>query len=146
MPKRTRYLVFAGFLVGVPLTTLPERGAGAADECISAPNHQRSASGHWYHRVDRANHRKCWYIGSAEHRGRSVIAKPHRVRVTSTTATAAAEPPAAARPVEPPSVPIRPAVLAAENAGAIEQPAPPTVRNDIFSARWPDLMEANGRV
>src|SRR5262245_38817003 len=34
-----------------------------ADDCLAAPNFQAGQSGHWYYRIDRANHRKCWYLG-----------------------------------------------------------------------------------
>src|SRR5262249_7989645 len=32
----------------------------AADTCLTQPN-TRAEGGHWYYRVDRATHRRCWY-------------------------------------------------------------------------------------
>jgi hypothetical protein len=150
MSQQTKYLVFAGVLAGVPLAMLPDRGASAADECLSAPNHQLSTTGHWNYRIDRTNHRKCWYVKSAGRKVRSVAAKPHRVRVTQPTPEAAAEPPAIAWRVEQPVVPIRSAVLAVQGAQHTDPPIDqqtvrPKIRNDIISARWPDPVQANGR-
>jgi len=47
-----------------PRTALPDGDAGAAEQCLSAPNHQPSDRGHWYYRIDRTNHRNCWYVRS----------------------------------------------------------------------------------
>jgi hypothetical protein len=33
----------------------------AAGTCIEGPNLKAGQGGHWYYRVDRVNHRKCWY-------------------------------------------------------------------------------------
>lgn len=37
--------------------------AGAAEECLSAPNAAPPAGQHWWYRTDRASKRKCWYLG-----------------------------------------------------------------------------------
>jgi len=149
MSKQTKYLVFAGLLAAVPLTALPGLAEGPAGECHSAPNRQSSAGGHWYYRLDRTNHRKCWYVGPAG-KARSVTRKsgPHRVRVTHRTSRAVAEP-AAAWDAEQPVLPTGAAVLVAENAdgtgsAASQQIAQPKNRNVIISARWPDPVTANG--
>jgi len=149
MSKQTKYLVFAGLLAAVPLTALPGLAEGPAGECHSAPNRQSSEGGHWYYRLDRTNHRKCWYVGPAG-KARSVTRKsgPHRVRVTHRTSRAVAEP-AAAWDAEQPVLPTGAAVLVAENAdgtgsAASQQIAQPKNRNVIISARWPDPVTANG--
>jgi hypothetical protein len=36
-------------------------GGAAAADCAGQPNLQE-ADGHWYYRIDRLNHRKCWYL------------------------------------------------------------------------------------
>jgi hypothetical protein len=33
----------------------------AAGTCLEGPNLKAGQGGHWYYRVDRVNHRKCWY-------------------------------------------------------------------------------------
>jgi hypothetical protein len=35
--------------------------AFAADACLSRPDLRAEQGGHWYYRVDRVNHRRCWY-------------------------------------------------------------------------------------
>ena len=37
----------------------------AAGTCIEGPNLNAGQGGHWYYRVDRINHRKCWYVMEA---------------------------------------------------------------------------------
>lgn len=153
MVKRTKYLVLAGVLAGLPVT-LPA-DAGVADECRSAPNHRPSEIGHWRYRVNPTSHRKCWYLKSSGGNLRSA-ARPHRVRVTR---RAASEPPAAtealavaeARRLDAPVIATRSAMLAANDALGIDaatarQPARPGVRNGIIAARWPEPVNAERRV
>jgi hypothetical protein len=53
--------VVSASLLGT-LTVLGLNGAVlAAGTCIVGPK----AGGHWYYRVDRVNHRKCWYVTEA---------------------------------------------------------------------------------
>jgi hypothetical protein len=149
MPKQTRYLVFAGLLAAVPLPTLPGQAARPTGECRTTPNHRSSEGGHWYYRVDRTNHRKCWYVRPAG-KVRSVTSKPglHRVPVTQLTLKVVAEP-TAARGAEQPVLPIRAAALVADDAQGVatrQQIAQPKVQNVIISARWPDPVEANGDI
>lgn len=37
--------------------------ARAAAECLAAPNATSPRGSHWYYHLDRANRRKCWYLG-----------------------------------------------------------------------------------
>jgi hypothetical protein len=37
----------------------------AAGTCIEGPNLNAGQGRHWYYRVDRINHRKCWYVVEA---------------------------------------------------------------------------------
>jgi hypothetical protein len=51
--------------------------AGAADDCLSEPNRETSAGGHWHYRSDRQSHRKCWYLADEAHKTDQVpSAKP----------------------------------------------------------------------
>ena len=36
--------------------------AGAADDCLAAPNRTSPAGTHWYYRIDRNSGRHCWYL------------------------------------------------------------------------------------
>jgi hypothetical protein len=114
MPKRTKYLVFASLLLGMPSTTLPARAAPAADECLSAPNHQPSEGSHWYYHVDRTSNRKCWYLRPAGEEVRSIAPKPEPRHVPVTQ-------PGAARHVEQPATPILAAAPVVGNAQGIDQ-------------------------
>jgi hypothetical protein len=51
--------VSAAFVVGI----LPSGSAQAVEECVEAPNSAPPQGSHWYYRTDRANQRKCWYLG-----------------------------------------------------------------------------------
>jgi len=83
---------------------------------------------------------------------RSVTLKPgpHRVRVTQPTLKALAEP-AAVGGADQPVLPIRAAVLVADNAQGVgqatrQQIAQPKVQDVIIAARWPDPVEASGDI
>lgn len=41
-----------------------------AEDCLAGPNAQAPQGSHWYYRLDRATHRKCWYVG-AQHAQRA---------------------------------------------------------------------------
>jgi hypothetical protein len=40
--------------------------AALGDTCLTEPNRENAQGGHWYYRVDRVNHRKCWYVRKLE--------------------------------------------------------------------------------
>jgi hypothetical protein len=41
--------------------TLHGGPAAAGETCVRAPNRHADSGGHWYYRVDRVHHRRCWY-------------------------------------------------------------------------------------
>jgi len=47
----------------------------AADTCLTQPN-LRADGGHWYYRVDRPTHRKCWYQQTRRTEARSTTSSP----------------------------------------------------------------------
>jgi hypothetical protein len=51
-------LLISGVGVAAPPTT------ARADDCLTAPNSPAPPGSHWYHYVDRATQRKCWYVRS----------------------------------------------------------------------------------
>jgi len=150
MAKRTNYLVFVSLLAGVPLTTLQVRAAPAADECLSAPNHQPSEGSHWYYRTDRTRNRQCWYQRQAGEEVRSVTPKPEsqRMPVAQPPAKAAAEQLATARQVERAAAPLLAPAPVAENAQGIDQATDrqivqPHVQDVVVSAPWRNPAKAN---
>jgi hypothetical protein len=79
MPSRTAKIVSAvvvSFLAGVAFTSLSHSPAGAADECLSAPNDQAPQGSHWYYRVDRATNRQCWYLRDQAEKASQQAAQP----------------------------------------------------------------------
>jgi len=47
-----------------------------AEDCLAGPNAQAPQGSHWYYRLDRATHRKCWYVGTQR-------ARTHRAAATA---------------------------------------------------------------
>jgi hypothetical protein len=92
--------------------------AARGEDCLAGPNAPAPPGSHWYYRVDRAAHRKCWYLGAQR-------AKRHRA--------ASARPSAAAAPVAAPSAGASPPVEspAPAQAGALTPDA-------AFGSRWPE--------
>jgi hypothetical protein len=60
VPAISAGLLVAAFVVSTNGT------APAAEACITKPDLQADARGHWYYRVDRVNHRRCWYLQRSE--------------------------------------------------------------------------------
>src|SRR5262249_57585971 len=65
MSGRRSGAVSGGVLVGA--------SAGAseiarAEDCLAGPNGASPPGRHWYYRIDRASHRKCWYLGELNKR------------------------------------------------------------------------------
>jgi hypothetical protein len=90
MQKRFALSVLAA-LFAIPLTGLH----AASDECLAGPNRSPPEGMHWYYRVDRETHRKCWYLGEQGTKVRHATrAKPDRVAKarTETVETTAARP------------------------------------------------------
>jgi hypothetical protein len=65
--------------------------AAGADTCLEKPNLQATEGGHWYYRVDRPTHRKCWYqAGSGT---RVVSAAPRQVPQQAKPSPSSSQPP-----------------------------------------------------
>jgi hypothetical protein len=98
--------ILAAALAGAGLMSAGYAPAGAADDCLSEPNHETSAGGHWYYRSDRQSHRKCWYLADETHKTDQVpsakpelAAKKNSHSISQSNADAHAEVPA-----EPPAL------------------------------------------
>jgi hypothetical protein len=93
-------------------------GAAPAQECLAGPKGQAPQGSHWFYRLDRATHRKCWYLGAQG-------ARRHRVALARAVPAARAAPrsdaaPAVASPAAAPQASVRAVVAEA-----------------AFGARWP---------
>jgi hypothetical protein len=76
MPDWTTTLTSTGFATVIAATVLMPVGcapASAAADCLSGPNHAAPGGSHWRYRVDRQNHRKCWYLADAAGRSEQAV-------------------------------------------------------------------------
>jgi hypothetical protein len=98
------------------------------DECITRPGSAAPPGGHWFFRVNRSDHRHCWYVG------------PEGAKVR-----------ASVRPAEPPTPPglTSPVPVPTErpdNAKTAEIDRGKTETPGDFATRWPDLQGSYGSV
>jgi|HubBroStandDraft_6_1064221.scaffolds.fasta_scaffold570405_1 hypothetical protein len=125
LPKRIVPIVraaLAGLFAVVALAAPWGGAARAADGCINQPSLQAPQGSHWYYRVDRAAHRKCWYLGSQGLRLHRVVSvEPRAARKPVSHATASAEKPRK-RPI---------AETSAAAAGKSTHPG------EVLSTLWP---------
>jgi hypothetical protein len=71
-------------IAGASFVTMHLGDAGAAAECLAAPNKGAPAGQHWFYRIDRATQHHCWYLGD-EGKTVSRAAKPTSERRTTLT-------------------------------------------------------------
>ena len=149
--------LFASILAAGPLTTISLGAAGAADDCLSAPNAEAPDGSHWYYRIDRATKRHCWYVretGEKLSQTRAPSSRSAKIDTQQTEpvsqrsiADAHAELPAQPRfqqPIrnDPPVLPDA-AVQEANAAAAVpEQQAEPSV----VGSRWPEPTAVTSRI
>jgi hypothetical protein len=117
------WAIFAGVLASLPLWTVFDGAARAADDCLAEPNGQTPQGKHWYYRIERSTGRHCWYLRGEDEAARAAAPEP-----TTSTKT----PSRNADMLAPRSIadaraewPARPA--AAQNGAAVTAPrvAPP---------------------
>jgi len=102
-----------------------------AEDCLAGPNAQAPQGSHWYYRLDRATHRKCWYVGTQRartHRAAATAeerrsAAPVRAEVADGDVPAAAD--AAPQPAFAPRLPAGAATASADAAPAESAPPAP---------------------
>jgi hypothetical protein len=111
--RGTAPLILALLVVASAGAATPAQGEG----CLAGPNAPSPQGSHWFYRIDRATHRKCWYLGDA---------KRQRASTQTNTRRRAAPPPEEAE-----EEPAPPAVVAREAA-----PDPGV------ATRWPEAAPA----
>jgi len=104
----------APVILAILLAATGAGGAAGAEDCLDGPNAPSPQGSHWFYHLDRATHRKCWYLGEAKRR------RPASARAVA--ASEAAAPPEAA-----------PTLVPSAQAPA-DEPAP----NSTFGTRRPD--------
>jgi hypothetical protein len=111
-------------LAAISLTVRSSLAQGAADECISKPGSAAHPGSHWYFRVNRSDHRHCWYVG------------PEGAKVRTSV-----------RRAEPPMPPERISPVATERPAktkAAEIDVSKTGTPVDFATRWPDVQGSYG--
>jgi hypothetical protein len=98
-----------------------------AEDCLAGPNAQAPQGSHWYYRLDRATHRKCWYVGAQRARTQRAAATAER--------RSAAPVPAEVADDDVPTAAAPPAVAAPQPAfGTLAPAGAPTARADAAPA------------
>jgi hypothetical protein len=62
--SRSISISFASMLLVTAFVGVPENAARAAD-CAAAPGSSAPQGSHWYYRLDRTTHDKCWHLGES---------------------------------------------------------------------------------
>jgi hypothetical protein len=159
MPRQLGLIVpaIASLFLLFVVTMLPAGPARAEERCIGAPNSSPPEGRHWYYNVDRANGRKCWYLGPQGQKIRQVApqaaarARPPAKSLAPVTAEAAADnvmPPA--RVEQPPTQVEQVPAQIEEPPAQVEQPPTPAwpavaagdpTQAGAFTLRWVDAPD-----
>jgi hypothetical protein len=85
--------------VGIGAPTAPAR----ADDCLAAPQSAAPNGSHWYYHTDRANQRKCWFLGPPGQAGKlgHTAAKPTSAATAETASADTLTPTSSATTQEP---------------------------------------------
>jgi hypothetical protein len=114
MGKRIILFVMAMFIALLAERFWVGHTGRAADDCMTKPGAATPQGSHWYYRLDRTNHRQCWYLAAE-----SAKVRPHARQAASPVRSQGAKPiahleasaadaspgaPAQATPAQPASV------------------------------------------
>jgi hypothetical protein len=70
------WAIFAGVLACLPLSTVFDGAARAADDCLAEPNGPTPQGKHWYYRIERGTGRHCWYVRGEDEPARAAAPEP----------------------------------------------------------------------
>jgi hypothetical protein len=76
----------------------PAAAKGGTDECLAKPGATAPQGSHWYYRINRADGRHCWYLGTE---GAKVRARAREAEQQARAPSPKLIPPAAESPAEP---------------------------------------------
>jgi hypothetical protein len=62
MRGRPHIVTLPSVLLGWTIAVGSHSPGLAVDGCLLQPTHEETNGGRWYYRLDRVNHRKCWYV------------------------------------------------------------------------------------
>jgi hypothetical protein len=104
MPKRMTSFVPAILVIlfaVVALAARPGTAESAADECVTKHGSEAPDGSHWYYRIDRANNRRCWFLGPVDNKMRTRQSTSQQpVPAAKPTAPATVDGPADIAPVQ----------------------------------------------
>ena len=92
------HAVSGALLVAAIGVALPVDSARAHEACAGAPGAAAPAGQPWYYRVDRVNHRKCWFTHATTSLREHAAAEPRDTAATPAPSVAAPQEPSAATP------------------------------------------------
>jgi hypothetical protein len=140
---------FVGVIASLPLSTVFDSAARAADDCLSEPNGAKPQGKHWFYRIERGTGRHCWYLRGEDekpaHAAATESASPESTPAPSrnadmlaprSIADARAELPART-PVAQPGAPLAPRVVppAGDTTGTVP---PANAAPAVAGTPWPD--------
>jgi hypothetical protein len=70
------WAIFAGVVACLPLSTVFDGAARAADDCLAEPNGPTPQGKHWYYRIERGTGRHCWYVRGEDEPARAAAPEP----------------------------------------------------------------------
>ncbi len=101
MPQRMTPFVPAILVILLAAVALTARPGVAADECVTKHASEAPEGSHWYYRLDRANNRRCWFLGPADTKLRTRQAASHQPQpAAKPDAPATVDGPAEVAPVQ----------------------------------------------
>ena len=93
-------VIVALFISGVSLDL--QADSALANDCLATPDTSAPQGQHWYYRIDRSNHRKCWYLhATLPLLHRAAFTRAERYRPPASTGVAASRDPAEGAPSLP---------------------------------------------
>jgi hypothetical protein len=113
-------------LAAVSLMARSSLAQRAPDECITKPRSVAPQGSHWYFRVNRADHRHCWYLGPEGARVRTPVRQAGSPMPPGPISPVASDGPAKTTPA---------AIKVSKSDPALD-----------FAMRWPDFPRSYGSV
>jgi len=140
MPKRIALSILASLVIISAVTAITARSGGAApagETCLGKPDGSAPEGSYWYSRVDRATHRRCWYVRPNGMKGRhAALPKRSSIAIPGPKLSSAQSRPVEIKAdvVDEPDAPIEPIKLDVAKAPHVDA----SEVASIMSADWPD--------
>jgi hypothetical protein len=129
----------------------PGAGKAAAEKCNARPSSSAPQGTHWYHRINSADSRRCWFLSSE-----GIKVRSHARELISRVPSPSPAPQQGNEPARATELQTRPALTASARMPPAKTPAdtastessmPQRAMAMDFAARWPDRPEfTNGNV